>query len=582
MVAKGSFATPAANESHPAHSLNVGTDDQIQSLLKLTPIILPNHQEYQTEDIVRLRQSYKYLYVINWLYNFRGFIKLQSELFDVDLFELELLNYFPDHYGNYESNSQQQQQQVLFIHKLKINLISTLQNSKLSSMNNFEKIFRLWFGNETPLGGKQENEEDDEEEEVGEVHYVDNDDGNEPKFDELRIADKFEILYIIISYISNYSKFRDWMDKTGLTVEQMRVNSAFQVPAKRAANAHSQDEYFLLFDDNRLYKRTIHYNSLIIPKKRKLAPEYPEDRFPPESFDIKENVEFELIYKNIYECNDYFNSIKKLKSLKPLYTKVLKSTDNLLNHEIRKRKFIQSKRREIQLVSLLATRKRSSRLEAKEKQRQEELEKQKEQEELELKLAAEKRMERRRRLKEQQQQLNQGISNGLSREDRARLRALERTPNFTPTPEVITVENSDVENEHHANNNEVVDLTESPEAHKESVIVTLHPSQDQPSEKEHNIEGFSNSVEQPAASITVPEQTVQSETNSIDATSQSNQAATVPDTASHQLSGEVESATKDQTIVSQSETQPQEASTQTPVIEIVDSTTGLSDDHQNK
>ncbi|EGW34588.1 uncharacterized protein SPAPADRAFT_60017, partial [Spathaspora passalidarum NRRL Y-27907] len=305
MVAKGSkSSTPAtsAEESHPAYSLKIGSADQKQTLAKHHPVKLPNQNEYNTEELDNLRASFKYIYVINWLYNFRGFLKLQSELFDVDLFELELLNYFPS--GGYGAS---EQQSVLFIDKLKLNLISTLQNSKLSSLNNFEKIFRLWFGIETPLGGKEE-EEDEAEETANTKHEEEVD----IKFDQLKISDKFEILYILISYISNYSKFRDWIDKTGLTFDQLRVNSIFTPPSKNS----SQDEYFLLFEDNRLYKRTITYNQLVIPKKRKLSPENPNEYFNSNSFDVNmSKIKFELVYKDIYELNEY---LKKSHKIKPI------------------------------------------------------------------------------------------------------------------------------------------------------------------------------------------------------------------------------------------------------------------------
>jgi hypothetical protein len=149
-----------------AKSLTIGSSDQIATLDKLQPIILPNQspQLYETQALKDLRTSYKYIYVINWLYHCRGFIKLQSEYFDVDIFELELLNYFPT--NSFLLNAEDQPNiNNLFIYKLKIHLITALQNSKLSSVNNFEKIFRLWFGANTPLGGKEEDDEGEEEEE---------------------------------------------------------------------------------------------------------------------------------------------------------------------------------------------------------------------------------------------------------------------------------------------------------------------------------------------------------------------------------------------------------------------------------
>ncbi|KAK6460246.1 hypothetical protein DFJ63DRAFT_343854 [Scheffersomyces coipomensis] len=439
MSHKSKSSTPAVvNDSHPALSLKLGPgfSDQIQSLIKLHPIILQNQEsdKYETPELVSLRTSYKYIYVINWLYNCRGFIKLQSEYFDVDIFELELLNYFPIvNSSSYDQDSTSKDNQ-LFIQKLKLNLISSLQNSKLSSLNNFEKIFKLWFGNQTPLGGADEEDDDDVEDQEGKVHIV-HDEEHEIKFDELNISDKFEILFILISTISNYTKFRDWIDKNNLTVDGLRLNAIYSHPL----HSNGSEDYFLLFENNSLYKRTIRYNSLVIPKKRKLSPEDPNATFKPSQFDIEvKDVKFELLFKNIYEYNTYIKSLSN-KKLKPLITK---STiiETMLGNEIKKRRYLANKKKEVQLLSLLSTRKRSLRLEIKEKQKQEEFEKQKLQEEYELKLAAQKRLERRRtRLTEtiingDGQELTD-YGHGYSRDERLKLRRVG-TPVFTPTPEV--------------------------------------------------------------------------------------------------------------------------------------------------
>ncbi|KGT64611.1 hypothetical protein MEK_05392 [Candida albicans 12C] len=399
MVSRSHSSTPVPiDASHPIHSLNIGNQDQIASLSKQTPIILLNQQEengFQTPELVALRNSNKYVFVINWLYNYRGYLKLQSELFDVDLFELELLGFF----SAFDLSS-------LFINKLKLALITSVQNSKHVELEDFEFVFRSHFGSDSPLGVQTDNEQDS------------------VKFDLLNITEKFDILYILINYISKYSKFRDWTEKQGLAT---RLDPLFKL---------SSTEYFSLFDDNRLYKRTITYYPLTIPKKRKLSPESPQDYFDSEVFDVKD-VKFELIYKNIYEFNEYLTKIKKSSAHKLLYTKLAgKSSaiiDTIFNNEIKKRKYLINKRKEIQMVNLLAVRKRSSRLEAK-KQRQEELDRQREEE---SKYAAERRFERRMKLKN-----TENIDTGkLSRDQRMKLRQLnnESTPetetNPTPEPE---------------------------------------------------------------------------------------------------------------------------------------------------
>ncbi|KHC74466.1 hypothetical protein MGI_01133 [Candida albicans P75016] len=390
MVSRSHSSTPVPIDAdHPIHFLNIGNQDQIASLSKQTPIILLNQQEengFQTPELVALRNSNKYVFVINWLYNYRGYLKLQSELFDIDLFELELLGFF----NAFDLSS-------LFINKLKLALITSVQNSKLVELEDFEFVFRAHFGDDSPLGIQTDNEQDS------------------VKFDLLNITEKFDILYILINYISKYSKFRDWTEKQELTT---RIDPIFK---------SSSTEYFSLFDDNRLYKRTITYYPLTIPKKRKLSPESPQDYFDAEVFDVKD-VKFELVYKNIYEFNEYLSKIKKSSAHKLLYTKLAgKSStiiDTIFDNEVKKRRYLINKRKEIQMVNLLAVRKRSSRLEAKERQRQEELERQREEE---SKYAAERRFERRMKLKN-----TENMDTGkLSRDQRMQLRQL----NYEPTPE---------------------------------------------------------------------------------------------------------------------------------------------------
>ena len=390
MVSRSHSSTPVPIDAdHPIHFLNIGNLDQIASLSKQTPIILLNQQEengFQTPELVALRNSNKYVFVINWLYNYRGYLKLQSELFDIDLFELELLGFF----NAFDLSS-------LFINKLKLALITSVQNSKLVELEDFEFVFRAHFGDDSPLGIQTDNEQDS------------------VKFDLLNITEKFDILYILINYISKYSKFRDWTEKQGLTT---RIDPIFKL---------SLAEYFSLFDDNRLYKRTITYYPLTIPKKRKLSPESPQDYFDSKVFDVKD-VKFELVYKNIYEFNEYLSKIKKSLAHKLLYTKLAgKSStiiDTIFDNEVKKRRYLINKRKEIQMVNLLAVRKRSSRLEAKERQRQEELERQREEE---SKHAAERRFERRMKLKN-----TENMDTGkLSRDQRMQLRQL----NYEPTPE---------------------------------------------------------------------------------------------------------------------------------------------------
>lgn len=446
MVSKSKSNTPNLSApDHPANALSYGNEDQINSLLKLQPIYMPTNKHTNEEVLDKVRSSYRYLYVVNWLYQCRGYIKLQSEYFDVDLFEIELLNMvYPPPID----------ESILFINKLKLALISTLQNSKCSSINNFEKIFRLWFGFETPLAGNEDEE----------------DETPEPKFDNLLIEDKFEILFTLISYITQYQNFRNYIDKNNVSTDLIRVLSVYSEEVK----VGTTEDYISLFDHTRLYKRTIKFPELSIPKKRKLAPEVPEEFFEPEQFDI-ESTSFEIISKNIYEFNSFLLDIygkRKQKKYKTLYSSLADDVifESIFNAEIKKRKILTNRRKELQLANLLATRKRSSRLEAKEKQRQEELRLLKLQEEEELRVAGEKRLERRRMMKDQEFNSNHDIplsTNSLSREERLKLRKLTSESNkTTASPEIesltiIKSENAPIQHEIESNNayeiNNVID-----------------------------------------------------------------------------------------------------------------------------
>lgn len=422
MVAKSQSSTPnAENADHPAHGLSYGSAEKVQTLMKLHPIYMPNTVLANEKALNEVRSSYNYVYVMTWLSNYRGFVKLQSELFDVDLFEIELLNIV---------NPPPVDESVLFINKLKLALISALQNAKCSSINNFENIFRLWFGYDTPLQGKEITEEEEEQEQEQEEQ----EDEPSPKFDFLSLKDKIEILYLLMSYISLYHTFRSYVDRSNFSPDLMRFTPIF---SEKGAQNGSTVEYVLAFDGTRLYKRVIEYPELMIPKKRKDAPTNPEEEIAPEQFDVK-SVKFELVCKNIYELDEFLVQIypnRKVKKNKILYSELANDEviEGILSTEIRKRKFISSRRKELQLANLLATRKRSSRLEAKEKQKQEELKLIRAKEAEELKMAAQRRSERRHLLRRTEPTAPTSYtSSNLTREERLKLRKLNNELSTSP------------------------------------------------------------------------------------------------------------------------------------------------------
>ncbi|KAG7193325.1 uncharacterized protein KQ657_000741 [Scheffersomyces spartinae] len=432
---------------HPALSLsNIFNNEEITQLQKLHPIHLPN-----TSDTSINRNGTDYVYVINWLYQCRGFVKLQSEYFDVDLFEMELLD------SSHSSDIN------VFSNRLRLNLISTLQSSKLSSLANFEAIFRLWFGIDTPLGGIDEEDENDINGGDVNVVKVDTGTGPLPTFNSLNINDKFTILAIIMRYISDYLAFRTFIDKSGLSVEQLRITPFFI----HTSAPGTVEEYYHLFDNTRLYKRTIKHSPVTIPRKRsetKGSSTY--------NFDVV-SIAFELFYNDIYEFNEYYknNVVKsKTKLARAIGSQLKSHLDQMFQLELKKRKVLAARRKELQMATLLATRKRSSRLEAKEMKRQEEEDERLKLQEEELKIAGLRRLEKRRLLQEKLEQ--EKVQN--SREHRLKLRQAQSTQQ-TPEPEVGPEVEPEVEPEAEPK----VEIAAEPVESNDSTATELHPIEPQ-------------------------------------------------------------------------------------------------------
>lgn len=404
--------------SHPAEDLSIGNDDQISQLSKLLPIHLKNDQEHQ-EKLEKLRNSDKYIYVLSWLYQCRGIVKLHNEFFDADLFEIELLNLV---------SPPPVDDSVLFINKLKVGLIVALRGGPLKNTTSeeFEQVFREWFGTETPLGGPVDE----------------NDNSEQLLFDYLFIESKIDVLYTAISYISGYAHFRAFIDRNQLTSDDLKP----EVLHMEVTAENETVDYILMFDNTRLYKRITTSPELVVPKKRADAPADPEEHYSEEQFDAA-SVEYELVFKDIYKLDEYLKLIpKKNKKLRDLRAALASEAvvDSLFYAEIRKRKILSHRRKELQLANLLATRKKSTRIEARERERQREIQIERQKQEEEARATAEDRMERRRIARERAS--NSYVSptpTVLSREERLLLRQarlLGDTQSPTESPQPTSVE----------------------------------------------------------------------------------------------------------------------------------------------
>ena len=415
-------------------SLTIGSKEQKAQFAKFSSTILPNHNPEQPyyADLVKLRNTVEYIFVIDWLYNYRGFLKLQSEQFDVDVFEMELLNYFPkvNYFDDYENNGGNNKSSN-FVDKLKVATMSVVLNSKIS-LANFEAIYRMWFGSETCLGGVPEKDEENEAEaeiEKENIMDIEVNLADLPKFDYLLIKDKFQILYSIISYIAQTRRFREWLTRQSSGPDMSRTDPLLVLDTSNTmAKSPTMTEYYLLFDETRLYSRTVTFTEpLVIPKKRKLTPVDPEAHYAASSFDVAQaNITWTQHYSTIFELDAFLRSLRSLglAQLKPLVTKI--NNPSLISHvfetEIKKRKYMAAKQKESQLAGLLAVRKRSSRIEARDRQRAEREAEQRRREEEELKAAAQIRFERRQKLKQRDIDSMAGNSSEMSRDERLKRR----------------------------------------------------------------------------------------------------------------------------------------------------------------
>lgn len=401
--------TPAPAD-HPAQALQIGDQEDVQTLLKLTPVVLPNvatlnslAENYPGDKRwTTFREDFRYIYVNNWMYQCRGYIKLALDHFDADLFEIELFDLV---------HPPPLDELQLLVNRAKIALLSKIHGKKIASLGSFESLFRIYFGSETPLGGPDEEDANDD---VDQSLY--------PRFDDLYIDQKYEILYLLMAEVSLYADFRDFIDKQKLSPDQLRA-----VLVSQLSRAPGQDEdYILALDNTALYKRSVAYPELVVPKKRKLAPQWPEDEYEPEKFDAA-NLQYKLVFRDVYGLDKFIKELlpnKKSKKNRALLDVIHldEFVDKVFSYEIKKRRILSHKRKDLEMARLLATRKRSLRLEAKEKQREIEEQERKAREYEELQYAASRRRSQRARL-QMQTKLKMDYTAGLTREQRFNLRA---------------------------------------------------------------------------------------------------------------------------------------------------------------
>lgn len=92
-MSRSNTGTPVASE-HPATRLTF-VDPEIRELLLKTPQQLLLESESYKIQLNELRNDWKYAFVVQWLYYFRGAIKLGGDPFTVDVSVTEFSDLSP-------------------------------------------------------------------------------------------------------------------------------------------------------------------------------------------------------------------------------------------------------------------------------------------------------------------------------------------------------------------------------------------------------------------------------------------------------------------------------------------------------
>lgn len=394
---------PLAPADHPALSLKLGAGEKAAALAKLNPVKMPNQtivedlqKSYPQDKRWRtFRDDPDYLLVMHWMLLCRGYVKLALDNFDTDSFEMDLFGQIPD------------DEETLLLSRLRVGLLLKIHGKK-ALLSQFEPLFRVYFGCDTPLKGPKNSDD-----------YAA---PGLPRFDDLFIDEKFHILALLVAEVTLHQDFKDFIEKNNISPMLLRPETLW-----REAKGAVVEEFIVVFDGTAGYKRTTKARELVVPKKRDLAPEDPDSELGPKPFDV--TVAYEQIFRGIYELDALVAELltKKTKKNKAILD-VLRHpefVDNMYDVEMRKRRVIHQRRKESEMSRLLATRKRSLRLEAKEKIKAIEEQERKDQELEDLQYAVMRRSSRNTRLTP-----SMDYTGGVTREQRLRKR-LESSPELS-------------------------------------------------------------------------------------------------------------------------------------------------------
>ncbi|QPG73664.1 hypothetical protein FOA43_000977 [Brettanomyces nanus] len=344
---------------HPATNLSKRVGEDVKKQFLTTPPALLIENPAYSSILSKLRNDYKFCYLVQWLYVLKHLIRM-GEAFDVENLEEEVIGIADP---------------PVFLDSFKVKLIQYLSNYKINSVSDefsgcVDQIF-----------------------------------GSEMEYDTLGLEDKVDILYQLVLRANKKSPdhFRKILSRYDDQEEEMRVTPLLQV-----SNGDTREEYLML-KDARLYYRKWEFVKMSVPKKRK---DYLKEIEEPEYiyFDNIEPkvVEWKCLAAGIYQFDRYTQDLKasagrKKKSISYRLASRLDSCyDRVIAHDLRKRKQALQRKKEVKMQFMLAHRKRSSRLMEREEHRKEqEARRHADQERLEAE-AADRRVERRRKMKEKQ------------------------------------------------------------------------------------------------------------------------------------------------------------------------------------
>ncbi|GME99685.1 unnamed protein product [[Candida] boidinii] len=358
MVSIKKGASPPATDiqsNHPADKLSSFIDkESILQLQRTPPKLLVEDPVYQTR-LSEIRNSIDYCYLVQWLYLFRSLFKLSNEGFDVENFEEEILGIASP----------------IFLNKFKIGLIQFFTNHKI--IVNSEIDFEF---NEMIKYVLSSNELFSNENENGEL-ITDEYKLETFDYNTLPLIKQLQILNLLVKKCNvKNDNIRKLVDKFNKPHEDTRLVPVFEKISNKAKTI-TKEQYFVL-EDCRLYYKKTEFGEFKIPKNRTEFNKKIKDTAT--YFNDYEPVisEFKILTCGIYEFDNYLNELKKKAGKKStsdeykLLTELKPFIEKVLNHDLKKRKQASLRKREIQMQSLLANRKRSSRLEEKEKRKLEE------------------------------------------------------------------------------------------------------------------------------------------------------------------------------------------------------------------